>query len=80
MTELQILNTREQDLIIKLADLNDKMEVKMIKDRLVVKGEMTELTLREFATMRDGSIVVKVANNQGDTFWIDIKGLEIIAI
>ena len=52
----------------------------MIKDRLVVKGEMTELTLREFATMRDGSIVVKVANNQGDTFWIDIKGLEIIAI
>ena len=26
MTELQILNTREQDLIIKLSDLNDKME------------------------------------------------------
>ena len=52
----------------------------MIRDRLVVKGEITELTLREFATMRDGSIVVKVANNQGDTFWIDLRGLEVIAV
>ena len=26
MKELQILDTREQDLIIKLSDLNDKME------------------------------------------------------
>ena len=52
----------------------------MIKDRLVVKGEMNELTLREFSTMRDGSIVVKVSNNQGDTFWMDLRGLEVIAI
>ena len=52
----------------------------MIKERLVVRGEMSELTLRVFATMRDGTIVVKVADKMGNTFWVDLSGLEVIAI
>ena len=52
----------------------------MIKERLVVKGDMSELVLREFATMRDGTVVVKVSDKLGDTFWMDLKGLEVIAL
>ena len=52
----------------------------MIKERLVVRGEMSELTLREFATMRDGTIVVKVADKMGNTFWVDLNGLEVVAL
>ena len=54
--------------------------MEVIEERLVVKGSMNELTLREFATMRDGSIMVKVSTKTGDSFWIDLKGLEVIAI
>ena len=52
----------------------------MIKERLVVRGEMSELTLREFATMRDGTIVVKVSDKMGHTFWVDLSGLEVVAL
>ena len=52
----------------------------VITERLVVKGSMSSLIIREFATMRDGAIVVKVCTSDGTCCWLDLRGLEVIAI
>ena len=52
----------------------------VVTERLVVKGSMSSLVIREFATMRDGAIVVKVCMSDGTCSWLDLRGLEVIAL
>ena len=46
-------------------------------ERLVFKDGSGDLTIREFATMRDGSIMIRVTNKMGDNIWVDAAGLEV---
>jgi hypothetical protein len=46
--------------------------------RLTFNDGSGNLTVREFATMRDGSTLVKVSNPQGQLIWVDAERLEVI--
>ena len=46
--------------------------------RLQFSDGSGNLTIREFATMRDGSTLVKVSNPQGQLIWVDAESLEVI--
>lgn len=41
-------------------------------------NETKAYVIREFATMRDGAIICKVMDKEGNTNWIDINDLELI--
>lgn len=46
--------------------------------RLTFINGNSDLKIREFATMRDGCILVKVSDKQGKTIWVDADGLEVV--
>ena len=46
--------------------------------RLQFSDGSGNLTIREFATMRDGSTLVKVSNSQGQLIWVNAESLEVI--
>ena len=46
--------------------------------RLQFNNGTGNLTVREFATMRDGSTLVKVSDPQGRVIWVDAESLEVI--
>ena len=46
--------------------------------RLQFSDGSGHLTIREFATMRDGSTLVKVSNPQGQLIWVDAESLEVV--
>lgn len=46
--------------------------------RLQFNDGSGNLTIREFATMRDGRILIKVSNNQGQLIWVDAESLEVV--
>lgn len=43
--------------------------------RLTFSDGSGNLTIREFSTMRDGSTLIKVSNQSGDTIWVDAESL-----
>lgn len=46
--------------------------------RLQFNDGSGNLTIRDFATMRDGSTIIKVSNTQGQLIWVDAESLEVI--
>lgn len=46
--------------------------------RLTFNDGSGNLTIREFATMRDGSTLVKVSNPEGQLIWVDSESLEVV--
>lgn len=48
--------------------------------RLTFSDGSGNLTIREFSTMRDGSTLVKVSNQSGDTIWVDAEALEVVEL
>ena len=48
--------------------------------KLLMENGSKELTVREYAVLRDGSIVVKVSDMVGVTKWVDAKELEVLRI
>lgn len=46
--------------------------------RLQFNDGSGNLTIRDFATMRDGSTIIKVSNTQGQLIWVDAKSLEVV--
>lgn len=46
--------------------------------RLQFNDGSGNLTIRDFATMRDGSIIIKVSNTQGQLIWVDAESLEVV--
>ena len=46
--------------------------------RLQFNDGSGNLTIREFATMRDGSTLVKVSNPHGQLIWVDAESLEVV--
>ena len=82
--ELEYWEASKELYEIRIERLKDKLEEfendDVITERLVVKGSMSSLVIREFATMRDGAIVVKVCMTDGTCCWLDLRGLEVIAI
>lgn len=48
--------------------------------RLTFSDGSGNLTIREFSTMRDGSILIKVSNQSGGTIWVDAEALEVVEL
>lgn len=46
--------------------------------RLTFNDGSGNLTIREFSTMRDGSILIKVSDKSGNCVWVDSESLEVI--
>lgn len=46
--------------------------------RLTFKDGSGNLEIREFATMRDGSTLIKVSDRHGHCVWVDAESLEVI--
>ncbi len=46
--------------------------------RLQFNDGSGNLTIRDFATMRDGSTIIKVSNPQGQLIWVDAESLEVV--
>lgn len=46
--------------------------------RLQFNDGSGNLTIRDFATMRDGSTIIKVSNTQGQLIWVDAESLEVV--
>ena len=46
--------------------------------RLQFNDGSGNLTIREYATMRDGSTLIKVSDPQGRLIWVDAEALEVV--
>ena len=46
--------------------------------RLTFSDGSGNLTVREYAIMRDGSTLIKVSDPQGKVIWVDAEALEVI--
>lgn len=46
--------------------------------RLQFSDGSGNLTVREFATMRDGSTLIRVSDPQGHVIWVDVESLEVV--
>lgn len=46
--------------------------------RLTFSDGSGNLTVREYAVMRDGSTLIKVSDPQGRVIWVDAEALEVI--
>ena len=46
--------------------------------RLTFSDGSGNLTVREYAVMRDGSTLIKVSDPQGKVIWVDAENLEVI--
>lgn len=46
--------------------------------RLTFNDGSGNLTIREYAVMRDGSTLIKVSDPQGRVIWVDAEALEVI--
>lgn len=46
--------------------------------RLTFSDGSGNLTIREYATMRDGSTLIRVSDPQGNVIWVDAESLEVI--
>ncbi len=46
--------------------------------RLTFSDGSGNLTIREYAVMRDGSTLIKVSDPQGRVIWVDAAALEVI--
>ena len=46
--------------------------------RLTFNDGSGNLTIREYAVMRDGSTLIKVSDPQGKVIWVDAEALEVI--
>lgn len=46
--------------------------------RLTFSDGSGNLTIREYAVMRDGSTLIKVSDPQGRVIWVDAEVLEVI--
>lgn len=46
--------------------------------RLTFSDGSGNLTIREYAVMRDGSTLIKVSDPQGKVIWVDAEALEVI--
>lgn len=46
--------------------------------RLTFSDGTGNLTVREYAVMRDGSTLIKVSDPQGKVIWVDAEALEVI--
>lgn len=46
--------------------------------RLTFSDGSGNLTVREYAIMRDGSTLIKVSDPQGRVIWVDAEALEVI--
>jgi hypothetical protein len=46
--------------------------------RLTFSDGTGNLTVREYAVMRDGSTLIKVSDPQGRVIWVDAEALEVI--
>ena len=46
--------------------------------RLTFSDGSGNLTIREYAVMRDGSTLIKVSDPQGKVIWVDAESLEVI--
>lgn len=46
--------------------------------RLTFSDGSGNLTVREYAVMRDGSTLIKVSDPQGKVIWVDAESLEVI--
>lgn len=46
--------------------------------RLTFSDGSGNLTVREYAVMRDGSTLIKVSDPQGKVIWVDAEALEVI--
>lgn len=46
--------------------------------RLTFSDGSGNLTIREYAIMRDGSTLIKVSDPQGKVIWVDAESLEVI--
>ena len=46
--------------------------------RLTFSDGSGNLTVREYAVMRDGSTLIKVSDPHGRVIWVDAKALEVI--
>lgn len=49
-------------------------------NRLTFINGNANLEIREFFTMRDGSILIKVSDKHGRTIWVDAEGLEVVRL
>lgn len=45
-----------------------------------MNGSTKNLIIREYATMRDGQIIIRVQDSDGDTFWLGSDLLEVIRL
>ena len=48
--------------------------------KLLMNEGSRELTIREYAVMRDGTMVIKISDPTGDIKWVDAKDLEVLRI
>lgn len=48
--------------------------------KLLTREGTRELKIREYAVLRDGTMVIKVADAAGVTKWVDAKELEVVRI
>ena len=48
--------------------------------KLLMTEGARELKIREFAMLRDGSIIIKVSDLAGKIRWVDAKELEVLRI
>lgn len=48
--------------------------------RLQFNDGSGNLTIREFAVMRDGSMLIKVSNNMGAVIWVAAEALEVVEL
>ena len=48
--------------------------------KLLTKEGTRELKIREYAMLRDGSIIIKVSDATGNVKWVDARELEVVRI